>query len=978
MTLQEQNEAARQFVNRWKKRGYEKGDTQSFWIEFLHGVLGFDNVTQRLQFEKQVEIGEKDTNYIDVYIPETKVIIEQKSLKIDLDKPQPHHSNKTPYEQAFEYNTHLTADQKANWIITSNFREIRIYDMNKSERERKPIIYTLDELQTKYSAFEFLFNKEVKTISKEMEVSMQAGELVGKLYDELYKNYAEPNEETLKSLNILCVRLVFCMYAEDAGLFGKKDMFHDYLIGVEPKKIRRALKDLFRILDTPENERDADEDEDLLQFPYVNGGLFSKEDILIPQFTEELKYILLEKASKDFDWSEISPTIFGAVFESTLNPDTRRAGGMHYTSIENIHKVIDPLFLDELKNEFNEIVNESTILKSLYTENIEQLSLKYSQKTDMGGEISSLTKEKYKEIGTEKRKFTTSVKQSLEKLNKLQEKLASLNFLDPACGSGNFLTETYLSIRRLENDIILFRGKLEQTEGQMTFVNPIKVSISQFYGIEINDFAVTVAKTALWIAESQMIKETEKIINIPIDFFPLVTNAFICEGNALKIKWDDVLPTKKCSYIMGNPPFSGTRVMSEEQKMDVINTFGKKWPSVKSLDYVSCWYKVASEYMHDNPQIKSSFVSTNSITQGEQVPILWEGLMEKYGIDIIYAYTTFVWNSEAQIKAKVHCVIIGFSINNGKDKKMLFEGKNVRYVENINPYLKALPSVFIKRQDKPLCNTPLIYLGCTFNDNNHLIFTKEEKDEFIAKEPESSRFFRPYVMGKDFIERKPRYCLWLKDASPKELKSMREIIKKLELVKSFRLSCKNAETVKTAQTPAVPSILRYYEHEEYTDYIAIPKVSSSRRTYIPIELLDKDFVAGDKIFLMPHATKYHFGVLTSNVHMAWVNAFCGRLKSDYSYASKIVYNTFPWPTPTPEQKKKIEKTAQMIIDARAIYPDSSLADLYDPLTMPIELQKAHTQNDIAVMQAYGFNIKEMTEADCVAELMKMYQKMISL
>lgn len=934
MTLQEQNEAARQFINRWKKRGYEKGDTQSFWIELLHGVLGFDNVTQRLQFEKQVEIGEKDTNYIDVYIPETKVIIEQKSLKIDLDKKQPLHNNKTPYEQAFEYNTHLTADQKANWIITSNFREIRIYDMNKSERERKPIIYTLDELQTKYSAFEFLFNKEVKTISKEMEVSMQAGELVGKLYDELYKNYVKPNEETLKSLNILCVRLVFCMYAEDAGLFGRKNMFHDYLMDYQPKKMRKALIDLFRILDTPENERDADEDEDLLQFPYVNGGLFSKEEILIPQFTEELKYILLEKASKDFDWSKISPTIFGAIFESTLNPETRRSGGMHYTSIENIHKVIDPLFLCDLTTELEDILKSSNV----------------------GGKRTKA-------------------------LKNFQNKIASLKFLDPAAGSGNFLTETYTSLRKLENRVLRELNK-EQTEGQMTLnisgvaeeMLSIKVSIQQFYGIEINDFAVTVAKTALWIAEAQMMQETLSFANINADFLPLKSYVNIIESNALRIDWENILSARKCNYIMGNPPFIGYALQNQKQKEEIKELYSNNGKTIKysgKIDYVSCWYMKAASYIY-NTQIKVAFVSTNSITQGEQVANVWEPILERYKIHIDFAYPTFIWESEASQKAHVYCVIIGFSFKENSNKRRIIYENSICETDNINFYLTSAPTIFIHNKKEPLCDVPIMMSGGKPVENGQYIFTEQDKEEFIKKEPNSSKFFKRYIGSDDFINGYKRYCLWLHNENPSEYRKLPTVMQRIENVKNYRLKSKKAATRVCADRP--------YEFMEIKQprgkVLIIPEVSGERRRYIPIDFFEHDCICSNKVRYIQEASLYHFGILTSNVHMAWVRVVAGRLGSSYSYSINVVYNNFPWPSPTPEQKKRIEETAQKILDARALYPNSSLADLYDPLTMPIELQKAHTQNDIAVMQAYGFNIKEMTEADCVAELMKMYQDIV--
>lgn len=506
------------------------------------------------------------------------------------------------------------------------------------------------------------------------------------------------------------------------------------------------------------------------------------------------------------------------------------------------------------------------------------------------------------------------------------------------------------------------------------FLNPIKVQINQFYGIEINDFAVTVAKTALWIAESQMMKKTEEIMHQNLNFLPLKTYTNIIEGNALRVEWNDVTPAAKLNYIMGNPPFNGTRTMTKAQKEDVAFVFGKKWKSLNSMDYVACWYKKAADYIADT-HIVCGFVSTNSIVQGEQVPALWKPLFETYGIQIKYAWQTFVWNNEARAQAKVHCVIIGFSSVKDNLTITIYSGKTTNKVKNINAYLNDAPSIFIERQNNPICKVPEMYLGCTFNDNNHLIMDTKEKDAFIAKYPYIEKYIRPYVMGKDFIDRKPRYCFWLKGANPTDIKRCPELMHRIEMVREFRKTCKNDNTLETANTPTLPSMLRYYSRDSYKPFIAIPKVSSQRRRYVPMEVLPANYIAGDKIFLMPDADLYSFGVLTSNVHMAWMRVFCGRLKSDYSYSSTIVYNTLPWPNANHGQKEKIEETAQAILDARAKYPNSSLADLYDDATMPPELRKAHQLNDKAVMEAYGFWGKLNSESKCVAELMKMYQEL---
>ena len=922
MTDAEQREAARQFVNKWRGKGNEDEDGRSYWIDLLQNVLGMEKVTDRVDFEKKVYV-DGNKKRIDVYIPETRVIIEQKSLGIALDQ-KIHNSGDvdlTPYEQAKRYNDNLSFSEKARWIITSNFAQIWIYDMDQANsKDFAPVKIELTDLQSKYPLLDFLIKKEVKEISHEMEISIQAGDIVGKLYDALIKQYKDPtNEHSLKSLNALCVRLVFCLYAEDAGIFGRRNMFHDYLINYDAEHTRSALIDLFQVLDQKEEKRDPYLREDLAEFPYVNGGLFSDESIEIPRITDEIREIILKNASEGFDWSDISPTIFGAVFESTLNPETRRSGGMHYTSIENIHKVIDPLFLDDLKAE----------LDSLEKINVNNTRTK--------------------------------------KLHQFQDKLASLTFLDPACGSGNFLTETYLSLRRLENRVIK-----DLTGGQMVFgeaIDPIKVSITRFYGIEINDFAVTVAKTALWIAESQMMKETEEIIVQQLDFLPLTTNANIVEANALRIDWNEVVPAEKLDYIMGNPPFVGGMYMNTTQKNEIRTIFNGV-TGVGEMDYVCAWYKLACQYMRGS-YIKAAFVSTNSICQGEQVTTFWKYLSCTYSVIINFAYTTFVWNSEANEKAKVHCVIIGFSmVDDKKPKKIIDANGTVEQAEIINPYLTSGPIVFIEAHSTPICDVPQMRFGSMPRDGGGFILTPEEKAELVRKEPISTKWIHPYIGATEFLNYKERYCLWLVGANPDELAKCPTVLKRIEAVRDFRASSKAAGTRKFAATPTLFCQIAQPD----TDYIIVPKTSSGKRRYLPLGFMSADVIASDLVFLIPNATKYEFGVLMSNVHNAWLRQVAGRLKSDYRYSKDIVYNDFPWPSPSDEQKTQIENTAKSILDVRSLYPQTSLANLYNPLTMPPELRKAHTANDRAVMSAYGFSTK-MSESDCVAELMKMYMEL---
>jgi len=940
MTETERRKAAKEFAEYWKDRGYEKGETQPFWLSLLRKVFNIAEPEKYIAFEDSVQLGHK--SFIDAKIKATHVLIEQKSSGKDLEKPEKQSDGEmlTPYQQCKRYSDELPYEERARWIITCNFTEFKIYDMNKPHED--PQVLVLKDLPKEYYRLEFLIDTGNVNIKKEMEVSMQAGELVGLLYDALLKEYKDPeNPESLKSLNKLCVRIVFCLFAEDAGLFGSHTQFHDYLNGFRGKNVRKALKELFKWLDTKPEERD-DYDEDLAPFPYVNGGLFEDEDIEIPNFTDSILDIILHKASEDFDWSVISPTIFGAIFESTLNPETRRAGGMHYTSVENIHKVIDPLFFNDLKSELAEIKNEKI------------------------------------------------AKDKKTKLDKYQDKLAKLNIFDPACGSGNFLTESYLSLRRLENEaikeLVVFEGagfykkgtmKGEgQLEGQVMIggdgakvFNPIKVSIGQMYGIELNDFAVTVARTALWIAESQMMKATEDIVNMPLDFLPLKSYTNIHEGNALRMDWTDVISKQRCNYIIGNPPFLGYSLQSVTQKEEMYDIFdGNK--KAGRLDYVCGWYAKATEFINGF-NIDCAFVSTNSITQGEQVPILWEKLL-KNNVKINFAYPTFVWNNSAKDEAHVHCVILGFSIKKEYEKKYLYFKERKIQMSNINPYLIDAPNTIIKSSGKPISNIPTADLGNRPIDDGNFLFTKEEKNDFIKQEPDAASLFRPWIGAKEFINCYERYFLWLRECSPSELRKMPKCLERIEAVKAFRHKSKAIGTLKIADTP----LTFYVEHIPNTNSIIIPRVSSQNRKYIPIGFLGSDVLISDSAYLVSNATIYHFGVLTSNVHNSWTRMFAGRLKSDIRYSTNIVYNTFPWPDPTPEQKSKIEKTAQAILDTRSKYPDSSLADLYDPLTMPPDLLRAHKDNNKAVCEAYGPIYKEWkSEADCVAYLMRRYKEL---
>ena len=866
-----------------------------------------------ISFELPVKLDH--TSFIDGYIESTRVLIEQKGREIDLSRGyrQSDGSMLTPYQQARRYAGYLPHNQNPRWIVVCNFQEFRIHDMNRPNDE--PEILKLADLEKEFHRLQFLVDTGSEHINKEMEISLQAGELVGVLYDALLKQYKDPGDpETLKSLNKLCVRLVFCLYAEDAGIFGGRNMFHDYLERHRAED-RRALINLFQVLDQDADERDKYLNDDLAAFPYVNGGLFADENIEIPRLGDEVIDLILRRASEDFDWSNISPTIFGAVFESTLNPETRRSGGMHYTSIENIHKVIDPLFLDDLKAEF--------------------------------AEITSVAVERTRKA----------------KLEAFQKKLARLKFLDPACGSGNFLTETYISLRRLENETIslLHKGQIMLDMG-----NPIQVSIGQFYGIEINDFAVTVAKTALWIAESQMMKETEDVVHMSLDFLPLKSYANITEGNALRVDWEDVVPKQELNYIMGNPPFVGFKFAGESQKQDMKVVFTEIKPAL--LDYVCCWYKKAAEYIQTT-RCEVAFVSTNSVSQGQMAGDLRSLLLDKYSLSINFAWQSFVWASESNDAASVHVVIIDFA-NFPRTQKKLLSKNNSKSVANISPYLIEGANILITSRKDPICDVPKMTMGNQAMDGGNLIIENKDYDEFILQEPRAIPFIKRYMMGYEFINNKKRWCLWLINCSPAQLRSMPLVMKRVNAVREMRSASNDPGARKKAETPML-----FREQRNPKRFIAIPIVSSERRRYIPLGYLDDSVIAGNKLFIISNAELFHFGILTSNVHMAWMRTVAARLKSDYTYSKDIVYNNFPWPTPTETQKAKIEQTAQTILEARALYPDSSLADLYDETTMPPELRKAHQNNDRAVMQAYGFSVKDMTESQCVAELMKMYQKL---
>ena len=962
-----QRQAAKKFVEYWTfQRGSEKGEDQQFWNSLLGEVLAMDDVKSHVQYQVPVPM-KGTTKFLDAWIPETRVLIEHKSRGVSLDAPQAGHGGLTPYDQAAEYDAARPFDEKARWIVTCNFDEFRIYD--RAKPLAPPLTLKLGNLPKEAYRLAFLVNPKEKAIDRELEISVQAGRIVGEIYDALLGQYCGgrgatalpgdgragsplPADEHLAALNRLCVRLVFCLYAEDADIF-PKDCFRRLLENTPSLFLRERLLRLFQTLDTPTDKRNPYLDAELCAFPYTNGGLFKVESVKckmenevaastgvdstlhfslftlhslddIPPISDEIRQLLI--GASQFDWREITPTIFGALFESTLNPVTRRSGGMVYTSVENIHKVIDPLFLDDL------------------TRRVEAAIKKGDKRT----------------------------------LLALQAEMASRTFLDPACGSGNFLTETYICLRRLENRII---AALQKGQAELDLGISIKISITQFYGLEINDFAVAVAKAALWIAESQMKQETAEILHREPDYLPLKDNANIVECNALRTNWP------RTDYIIGNPPFRGASNMSDEQKTDAVSVFGKGH-LVNSLDLVGAWFHKAAQC---GPGPRCAFVATNSIAQGEQVAPLWKPLVEKYGVEIDFAHRTFRWDNEAFDKAHVHCVIIGFhnSKTSSSESKLLFstvpdptEGAPRRTkvvsskVSHINAYLAPAEDVFVESSAKQPAGRQKMTLGNKPADNGNLILTPDERAAILSATPALEPYALRYVGAKDLIhEDVIRYCLWLKDASPAIYHTNREVMRRIAAVREFRLASTSSATRKAAETPWK----FFFAPHNGKPYLIIPATTSERREYVPIAFMPGNVIASNSNQIIPDATPYDFGVLTSSVHKLWLETVGGRLKSDFRYSGGMVYNTFPWPddpvNPVNPVKEKITATAQGILDARAAHPDCSLAVLYDPLTMPSDLRAAHEANDKAVLAAYGL-APDTPEPEIVAHLFKLYAEKV--
>lgn len=929
-------EAAAAFAQKWHGHGDERQDTQRYWIDLLHDVLGIENATDMLMFEARTETNAKNGNggYADVLIPSASAIVEQKSLGIDLDKPEKRQGREvTPVQQAYGYVEGMPDAQKPRWVITSDFARIRVYDRNADPMCRKAPVaeISIDALpQGGMEALSFL--KEAKDDTQGIvtahAVSIKAGEIMGGLHDIVIGAYDDPDSpEAHHDISVLLTRLMFLMFCEDADIL-ERDQFVEYVDAYDADDMRSALKRLFQWLDTPDDQRSAYESKRLRDFPYMGGGLFT-EDTEIPALGEDFKQHLIQ-ASRGLDWSHVSPTVFGSIFEGSLSHDHRREHGQHFTSPENIHRVTDPLFMDYLNGQFDKALAQPK----------------------RGG----------------KRKAA---------LERLHRHIGNISILDPACGSGNFLTESYLALRELEDRIIAAEHALSGNEGQLSFdvgddgsAEEVLVSLRNFHGIEYEDFACCVARVALWIAKQQADATTAKVVHRAYDPLPLVDYHSIVHGNALRIDWNDVVPASDCNYVIGNPPFVGSNMRTREQCDDMDAAFAgeKKYGKV---DYCGAWYHTAKRYMNGT-EIRSAFVSTNSICQGEQVLPMWKPLFDA-GITIDFAWHSFQWTSEAADKAGVWCVIVGFTYAHG-DPKWVFSADGTRHdVTNINGYLMNAPSVFIPARGKAIdAQHKQIVQGSKPVDGGNLIINADEYDGFIARNPSVAPYVRPYIGAEEFVNGKQRYCLWLKDAPVSAYAKSAEVRKRLQGVHDARAASRTAEFRKCANTPT----LFEQDRQPDTDFLLIPLVSSSERRFVPIGYMSCVNIISNKCDMILNASLYDFGLLSSTFHNAWMRIVTGRLGNGYSY-NPTVYNSFAYPpAATDEERVAVERAAQSVLDARASYAPATLADMYDPDSAFLypDLVSAHERLDAAVERAYGVDFHGDEDA-IVAYLFKLYARM---
>ena len=895
LSWNEIKDRALNFSQEWKDTTRENAEAKSFWDAFFN-VFGISR-RRVASFEVPVKKLNNIYGFIDLFWKGT-LLVEHKSKGKSLEKA---------YCQALDYFNSLKEHELPRYVLVSDFETFRLYDFDeKIETE-----FHIKDLYKNIKLFGFIAGYQKHVYKEEDPVNIKAAELMGKLHDQLKVSGYEGH-----FLEVFLVRLLFCLFADDTSIF-EKDTFKEYIeqkTKNDGSDLGMALAQFFQVLNTPENKRQKNLDEHLNQFPYVNGKLF--EEILpIAAFNSKMRDILSECSA--LDWGKISPAIFGSLFQSVMNPEERRNLGAHYTSEKNILKLIKPLFLDDLHNEFNKVKN-----------NRKQLQI-------------------------------------------FHDKLGKLNFLDPACGCGNFLIITYKELRLLELKILQI---LYKTESFIDISHLIKIDVNQFFGIEYEEFPAKISEVALWLMDHQMNMMISEEFGQYFTRLPLKNSAKIVNGNALQIDWENVVPKAKLACILGNPPFVGSKLLNQQQRIEMAEIFdGVK--NGKILDYVAAWYLQAAQYIQKT-QIKVGFVSTNSITQGEQVSVLWGELLNKFYIKIHFAHTTFKWSNEAKGNAAVYCVIVGFA-NYDIFKKQLFTYSDIKgdperiIVKNINPYLANAKDLVITRRSKPINNVPKMAFGNMPLDGGNLIFSDEEKQLFLKKEPNAQKFILPLISAREFLNNKKRWCLWLVDIAPQELRAMPKILERIEAVKKFRLSSVAPSTQKHAATPTL-----FRDTHRPDSCIVVPRVSSENRKYIPMGFFDNNNIISDTMLAIPNGTLYNFGVLMSEMHVAWVKYTCGRLKSDYRYSKDIVYNNYPWPLePSEKNIKRVEENAQKVLDIRDEFPNSSLADLYNPLTMPPELVKAHQKLDKAVDLCY--RVKSFkNEMERIEYLFDLYSKCI--
>ena len=889
-----------EFSKEWENETSEDAEAKTFWDGFFN-VFGMTR--KRLaSFEFEVKKRGGNSGFIDLFWP-GMLIVEHKSRGKNLEKA---------YTQAMDYFPGLSESDLPKYILISDFEKIRFYDLETGKHTE----FELKDLQKHVQLFGFIAGYQKQEIREQDPANIKAAELMAELHDTIFTIGYSGHQ-----LEVFLVRILFCLFADDTGIFPVKEQFWNYVewkSKEDGSDMGSLLSMLFQVLNTPNDKRQTTLDEELVKFPYVNGGLFA-ETLPAVSFNSAMRKALLKCCA--FDWSAISPAIFGSMFQGVMDKKERRALGAHYTSETNILKLIKPLFLDELRDEFE------------------------------------------------------TVKHNNQKLQVFQKKIAGLKFLDPACGCGNFLVIAYRELRLLELEILKLMYGPGKTILKFNIETITQVSPEQFYGIEIGEFPSRIAETAMWLADHQMNQLSSQALGQYFVRLPLDQAAHIKIGNALTTDWKEIIQPEDLSYILGNPPFVGSKLMDPQQRKEIEKVFG----GVKGegvLDYVTGWYAKAAQYIQGT-EIKCAFVSTNSITQGEQVGILWKTLLDKYGIKIHFAHRTFKWSNEASGKAAVYCVIIGFA-NFDTSKKLLYEYENIKgepheiVVKNINPYLLPADNIIIDKRKKPISEVPEINFGSMPNDDGNLLLDDNQKADLLAKEPKAEKFIRPLISAKEFLNNENRWCLWLVDAKPEELKSMPEILRRIQTIKDYRLKSTRSTTVELAKKPALFGENRQPDG----DYIVIPSTTSENRKYIPMAFLTKTYIANNSCHIIPNATLYHFGVLESEMHMAWVRQICGRLKSDFRYSKDIVYNNFPWPEKLSADKTKdIEQAAQTVLDIRLKYPTSSLADLYDPLTMPEDLVRAHQDLDRAVDVAYGKQTLT-TSAERMEFLFNLYEKYI--